>query len=238
MSLTVSAQRKPARHERPTMSPPCSKASGNIVWAIMVSIAPAARPSTPETMNSVEGSSLEPGGKSKAPMDAPKAVRNVMVHHMRRMFLTWIPCAFMLPEELMLSGRLLRKTPITKGSAASADEECELPVAADLLIRMPMTSDSGIASIRMPSHTMIAAWALPPGLGCGLVSLLSASGLQAVSLVPLTLEEPLLGLRTVFSSARSSAISCSRSSRSWSVTRPGISSMTTVSLGRNCMRSW
>mmetsp|Transcript_99278 Transcript_99278/g.241449 ORF Transcript_99278/g.241449 Transcript_99278/m.241449 type:complete len:361 (+) Transcript_99278:545-1627(+) len=74
-----------------------------------------------------------------------------------------MPWAFMLPDELMLSGRLLRKTPMTKGSAASAEEVPE-SAEADLLMRMPMTRDSGTASMRMPSQIMTAlCWFLSWG---------------------------------------------------------------------------
>mmetsp|Transcript_44456 Transcript_44456/g.139364 ORF Transcript_44456/g.139364 Transcript_44456/m.139364 type:complete len:393 (+) Transcript_44456:371-1549(+) len=209
----------------------------------MVSIAPAARPSTPDTMISVTGSSLEPGGKRSAPMTAPTAVRKVIVHHISKIFLTWIPWAFMLPEELMLSGRLLRKTPMTKGSTASAE--------AFLLMRMPMTKDSGTASMRIPSQTMIAALAPPEPTGWEFASSPSASWTDGAGTVIATAIGPLCGwvsfvaealecllaLRTSAISARNSAMSCSRSSRSWSVTRPTMSSITTSLLGRSWTRS-
>mmetsp|Transcript_4966 Transcript_4966/g.14067 ORF Transcript_4966/g.14067 Transcript_4966/m.14067 type:complete len:476 (+) Transcript_4966:837-2264(+) len=144
------------------MSPPCSNASGIMVWAIIVSIAPAARPSTPAMAVSTWSSPLDPGGKSSAPRPAPTAVTTVVAAHIRRILGRLTPWASMLPEELMLSGRLLMKTPMTKGSAVAADcRNPRSPSSALLLIRIPMTKDSGTASMRMPSHTMIAAWALP-----------------------------------------------------------------------------
>lgn len=42
------AARKPNRVAKPTMDPPLKYASGSIVWAIMVNMAPAATPSTSE----------------------------------------------------------------------------------------------------------------------------------------------------------------------------------------------
>mmetsp|Transcript_107233 Transcript_107233/g.277478 ORF Transcript_107233/g.277478 Transcript_107233/m.277478 type:complete len:340 (+) Transcript_107233:226-1245(+) len=162
MSFTESAQRKPARHESPTTSPPCSKASGIIVWAIMVSIAPAAKPSTATIVSAaslVEAESAAPGGKSTAPSADPAAVRAVVASHISKMLRTFMPCAFMLPDELIASGKLLMKTPITKGNAAAAallDWSASSPPTALLLMMMPITKDSGTASIRIPSQTITA----------------------------------------------------------------------------------
>mmetsp|Transcript_68094 Transcript_68094/g.175543 ORF Transcript_68094/g.175543 Transcript_68094/m.175543 type:complete len:341 (-) Transcript_68094:258-1280(-) len=109
----------------------------------------------PAMANSDVGSSMASRGKMTAPTPAPNVVITTMENHIRRIVLTRIPWAFMLPEALMLSGKLLRKTPTTKGSAAAAAEPlCSPP---DRLTRMPMTRDSGTASMRMPSHTISAA---------------------------------------------------------------------------------
>mmetsp|Transcript_45338 Transcript_45338/g.96867 ORF Transcript_45338/g.96867 Transcript_45338/m.96867 type:complete len:258 (+) Transcript_45338:201-974(+) len=124
----------------------------------MVSMAPAASPSTEQTAISEEVSLREPGGKTIAPKAAPIAVRIVMLSHMSMMVLNRMPWAFMLPEELMLSGKLLMKTPMTKGNAAAAarSERPSGSPAAAWFIRIPITKDSGTPSMRMPNQIMIA----------------------------------------------------------------------------------
>mmetsp|Transcript_41313 Transcript_41313/g.93455 ORF Transcript_41313/g.93455 Transcript_41313/m.93455 type:complete len:380 (-) Transcript_41313:1234-2373(-) len=150
--FTAIADINPIRHDRPTTFPPCSKASGRAVLAIIVNMAPPHSPSIPTWMRMLLRFSPEPGGKVRAPKAAPKPVPTKMVPHIARMVTVFTPQAFIVPDEDMASGKLAKNTPITKVS----NELLSAP-----LDRIPSTKLSGIPSMRMPSQIMMAA-VLPP----------------------------------------------------------------------------
>mmetsp|Transcript_98897 Transcript_98897/g.268593 ORF Transcript_98897/g.268593 Transcript_98897/m.268593 type:complete len:304 (-) Transcript_98897:411-1322(-) len=101
----------------------------------------------------MEGSSSLPGGKAMDPTIAPMPVKTVMEDHIGRMISLRIPCCFMTPAEDIASGKLARNTPTTKASNWPMDA---------VFTRMPMTTLSGTASIKMPSQIISAACLLPP----------------------------------------------------------------------------
>mmetsp|Transcript_89204 Transcript_89204/g.257170 ORF Transcript_89204/g.257170 Transcript_89204/m.257170 type:complete len:240 (+) Transcript_89204:166-885(+) len=146
--LTEMATKKPKRVDRPVTFPPCSKASGNTVFAIMQSIAPPHKPSMPAMSFITNGSSLLPGGKIDAPTAAPMPVMIAMEAHMAKMTLLRMPCKRIVPAEDIASGKLARKTPTTKAS--------NVPRVA-VLTKMPMTTLSGTPSIKIPSQIVKAA---------------------------------------------------------------------------------
>mmetsp|Transcript_120960 Transcript_120960/g.342200 ORF Transcript_120960/g.342200 Transcript_120960/m.342200 type:complete len:307 (+) Transcript_120960:84-1004(+) len=148
MTLMAMANKKPRSAERPVTLPPCSKASGNTVLAIMQSIAPPQSPSILAMTFATTGSSALPGGNTSAPTYAPMAVVKVMDAHMVRMDIFLMPCAYIVPADDMASGKFARKTPQTKVRRV-------LLVA--VFTRIPMTTLSGILSMRMPNQIIIAA---------------------------------------------------------------------------------
>mmetsp|Transcript_16468 Transcript_16468/g.47011 ORF Transcript_16468/g.47011 Transcript_16468/m.47011 type:complete len:351 (+) Transcript_16468:312-1364(+) len=163
---------KPSRVERPVTLPPCSKASGRTVFAIMHSIAPPQRPSMEAITLTTVGSSWLPGGKMMAPKQAPKPVITVMEAHIIKMTPRRMPCSRIVPAEDIASGKLARKTPTTKARRVPWDA---------VFTRIPMTKLSGTPSMRMPSQIMIAACTpLPPS--CPWPSLPSAAAVAAFSL--------------------------------------------------------
>mmetsp|Transcript_12201 Transcript_12201/g.28615 ORF Transcript_12201/g.28615 Transcript_12201/m.28615 type:complete len:224 (+) Transcript_12201:289-960(+) len=141
---TSRAHRKPLSVASPTVSPPSCTASGSIVCAIIVSIEPAATAWIPfcTISNSPSWSS---SGTMRAPTKAPMPVVNMVVAHMARILAPLKPEDFMSPDELSASGKLLKKTDTTRTSAF-------LPVPT----MNPMTRDSGIASMKMPSQIITA----------------------------------------------------------------------------------
>mmetsp|Transcript_13944 Transcript_13944/g.39695 ORF Transcript_13944/g.39695 Transcript_13944/m.39695 type:complete len:341 (+) Transcript_13944:171-1193(+) len=154
-TLTVIAVRKPKSVDRPVTFPPCSKASGSTVFAIMHNIAPPQRPSIAPTTFCTTGSSVLPGGKIAAPSSAPKPVRSVMDPHMSRITRRRMPCKRIVLADDIASGKFARKTPTTNATSWAW---------VAVFARIPMTRLSGTPSMRIPIHIMIAVckpWLLP-----------------------------------------------------------------------------
>ena len=116
-----------------------------MVSAIIVSIAPAASPSINSTMKNI--SSVGFAGKYVAPTKAPRPVKRQIELHIRRIFIILKLFFLMLTVLDIASGRFARNTPAINARL----------IPSVLVASMPMTSDSGIASIKIPSQIASAA---------------------------------------------------------------------------------
>mmetsp|Transcript_24789 Transcript_24789/g.49545 ORF Transcript_24789/g.49545 Transcript_24789/m.49545 type:complete len:241 (+) Transcript_24789:377-1099(+) len=155
VSFTKRLARKPRRVSSPAKSPPDSNASGSIAVDMQAIMEPPARPSDATARMPTEEGKLQTVSPSSFVLHSPgkiRAVKNAMTpvprkraDHMHMIFAAESPLRNMMLADDIASGKLARKTAMMK-AIESLPSDC----------MNPMSMDSGIPSMRIPSQMLNA----------------------------------------------------------------------------------